>query len=114
MGNNIRNGVAIAIALLLLLVPAIIIRVSYEIALVGACPAIEQLRVDMTHTVVAASEDVLGQATTWNQKIQSYRAYNSRWWGDPFIPDYWDRIPLIKIADAEPDGNKTTLSSQAY
>lgn len=98
MPNIVRNTVAIMIALILLSVPAIIIRVSYEISLVGAGPAIEQLRGDMTRADVAASEDVIGQATAWNQKIRSLQAFNSRWWADPFIPDTWDTIPFLEIS----------------
>ena len=101
MRNAIRNAIAIAIAIFLLSVPAVVVRVSYDIALVGAGPAIEQLRSDMARITGAASEDVMGQATSWNQKIQSLRAYNSRWWGDPFIPDGWNRIAVLPIPRKE-------------
>ena len=98
MPNYIRNIVAIMIALVLLLLPAIIIRVSYEISLVGAGPAIEQLREDMASAEITAAEDMIGQATAWNQRIRSLQAYNSRWWADPFIPDAWDKIPFLAIS----------------
>ena len=102
MRNAVRNTLALAIAVGLLAVPFVIIRVAYEIAFVGAAPEIEQLRSDMADIPGPASEDVVGQATTWNQTIRRMQAYNSRWWGDPFIPDAWDRVSVLPIP-----GNKT-------
>lgn len=98
MGNVIRNLVAIALGIALLAAPLAIVRASYEIAFVGAAPQIEQLRADLDGVSGAASEDVLGQATEWNQRIRRMQAYNSRWWADPFIPDAWDRVRLIDVA----------------
>ncbi|MBN2296563.1 MAG: hypothetical protein JXM70_29310 [Pirellulales bacterium] len=97
MKNYIRNIVAIAIAFVLLCIPMTVIRLSYEIAFVGASPAIEQLRSDLTDIAGIASEDVVGQATAWNQKIRSMQAYNGMWWGDPFIPDQWDSVVELPI-----------------
>ena|GEM_PF-6766617 len=97
MKNAIRNIVAIAIAIVLLCIPIAVIRISYEIAFVGAGPAIEQLRSDIAGISGKASEDVIGQATAWNQTIRSMQAYNDRWWGNPFIPDEWDEVELLPI-----------------
>lgn len=97
MRSNMRNTVAIIIAIVLLSIPLVIIRVSFEIALIGDRPAIEQLRSDMTSINGPASEDVIGQATSWNQKIQTLRAYNTRVWAAPFIPDDWNHINLLPI-----------------
>ena len=97
MREGIRNAVAIAIAVAVLCVPAAVIRVTYEIGWFGASPAIEQLRSDMARIAGPASEDVIGQATSWNQKIRTLQAYNDRWWGDPFIPDDWDSVQLLSI-----------------
>ncbi len=97
MKNRIRNAVALLIAFVLLGVPAFIIRATYEILFVGASPAIEQLRSDMNRIESPISEDVIGQATKWNQKIRIMQAYNKRWWGDPFIPDSWNSVPLLPI-----------------
>jgi len=97
MRDKIRNLVAIAVALGLLCVPAAVIRLSYEIAFVGASPAIEQLRTDIHNLTGKSSEDAIGQATQWNQRIRSMQAYNAQWWGDPFIPDAWDAIAPLPI-----------------
>ncbi len=100
MTNAIRNSVAITIAIVLLCIPMTIIRLSYEVAFVGAGPSIEQLRSDIANIDGPASEDVVGQATAWNQTIRSMQAYNDRWWGDPFIPDEWDRVSVLSIPRA--------------
>ena len=97
MKNIIRNLLAISIAIALLCVPLAVVRLSYEISLVGTVPAIEQLRSDITGIEEPASEDVVGQATAWNQRIRSMQAYNDQWWGDPFIPDQWDSIDQLPI-----------------
>ena len=106
MKNAIRNSVAITIAIVLLCIPMTVIRLSYEVAFVGAGPSIEQLRSDIADIDGPASEDVVGQATVWNQKIRSMQAYNDRWWGDPFIPDEWDRVSVLPI----PRANMTSKS----
>jgi hypothetical protein len=97
MRNAIRNVVALVLAFGVLCVPCAVIRVSYDVAYVGASPEIEQLRSDMIGLSGAASEDVLGQATQWNQRIRRMQAYNARWWGDPFIPDAWDQVAVLPI-----------------
>jgi hypothetical protein len=97
----IRNLLALAIAIGVLSVPFLVVRVSYEIAFVGASPEVEQLRSDMKYVATAASEDVMGQATKWNQTIRRMQAYNAQWWGDPFIPDDWDAVALLPIPDQE-------------
>ena len=74
MRDYVRNAVAVAIAVGLLCVPAGIIRLSNEVALVGASPAIEQLRSDINNISGVSSEDVVGQATKWNQRIRSMQA----------------------------------------
>lgn len=101
MRNAIRNVLALALAIGVLCVPCAVIRVSYDIAFVGASPEIEQLRSDMAGVTGEASEDVLGQATTWNQTIRRMQAYNARWWGDPFIPDDWDDVAVLPIPRAQ-------------
>ncbi len=110
MKNAIRNLVAIAIAIVLLCIPAAVIRLSYEVAFVGAGSAVEQLRSDIGDIDGLACEDVVGQATTWNQTIRSMQAYNDSWWGDPFIPDEWDSVSLLPIprADTTSESLKTT------
>ncbi|MBN1910015.1 MAG: hypothetical protein JW818_09770 [Pirellulales bacterium] len=100
--DTFRNMMAIAVAIGLLCVPALIIRISYEIALVGAVPAIEQLRADINDISGVSSEDAIGQATQWNQRIRTLQAYNAQWWGNPFIPDAWNDIELIPIPKMPP------------
>ncbi len=100
MNNAIRNLIAIVIAIALLCMPAAVIRLSYEVSFVGAGPAVEQLRSDIADIAGVASEDVVGQATSWNQTIRSMQAYNDSWWGDPFIPDEWDSVSPLPIPRA--------------
>ncbi len=106
MNNAIRNLIAIVIAIVLLCMPAAVIRLSYEVSFVGAGPAVEQLRSDIADIAGVASEDVVGQATSWNQTIRSMQAYNDSWWGDPFIPDEWDSVSPLPI----PRANTTSES----
>ncbi|MBN2022750.1 MAG: hypothetical protein JW809_08130 [Pirellulales bacterium] len=104
MRDTMRNLLAVAVAIGLLCVPAAVVRISYDIAFVGAGPAIEQLRSDIGNLSGESSEDVVGQATQWNQRIRSMQAYNAQWWGNPFIPDDWDRVeplPVPKTKRAE-------------
>ena len=103
MRDTMRSLVVFAVMIGLLCVPAAIIRISYKIAFVGAAPAIEQLRSDINNISGMSSEDVVGQATQWNQRIRTMQAYNATWWGAPFIPDEWDSVevlPVPKIASA--------------
>lgn len=97
MRNYVRNSVAIVVGIVLLCVPLIIIRASFEISLIGDMPAIEQLRADMTKITGTALEDAIGQATIWNQKIQTLRAYDDCFWAAPFIPDDWSRVALLPM-----------------
>ncbi len=99
MRNFIRNLLALALAIGLLAVPFFVIRIAYEIAFVGAGPEIEQLRYDMAGISGSASEDVVGQATAWNQTIRRMQAYNAQWWGDPFIPDQWESVSPLPVRD---------------
>lgn len=62
----------------------------------GEVAQIEQLRKDVQKVSASGSEDVIGQATHWNQVIASYQRYN-RTIFDPIIPDGWDSIALIAI-----------------
>ena len=98
MGNVIRNVLAVGITVGLLAVPFAIVRASYEVAFVGAAPEIEQLRSDMAKIPGAAPDEVLGQATEWNQTIRRMQAYNSTWWGDPFIPDAWEGVAPLSVS----------------
>lgn len=64
---------------------------------VSGAEAIKQLRADMQHVSVQRSEDVVGQATDWNQRIRS----NQRWNRVPIvcvlIPNGWDNIEPIPM-----------------
>ena len=64
---------------------------------VGASVQIEQLREDITKVDVQSNEDVMGQATEWNQAIRAWRRYNQVPLVCIFVPNGWDEIELIEI-----------------
>jgi hypothetical protein len=84
-----------AIALITGGAQSIINRLQYQ----GTAAAIESLRQDAAKVCVSQSEDVVGQVTLANQNIAKMRAYNNNPLLDVFIPDGWDRIEPIAIAD---------------
>jgi hypothetical protein len=59
--------------------------------------SIEQLRSDVARVGVAASEDVVGQVTQWNQKIVSAQRWNRVPVLGLLVPDGWDRIKPIEL-----------------
>lgn len=64
----------------------------------GARAEIEALRADLSKLDNrAVGEDVLGQATQWNQRIRGNQAYNKLWWSGWLTPDGWDEIELLPI-----------------
>ena len=101
MRNFIRNILALVIAIGLLAIPFLVIKVGYWISYVGDIEEIQQLHSDMDKLDDPISSDVVGQATAWNQTIRRMQAYNSMWWGDPFVPDEWDDVSLLPIATDE-------------
>jgi len=68
----------------------------------GERAQIESLRVDLARLGnQAIGEDVMGQATEWNQKIRSAQQYNKLWWSGWMVPDGWDEIEPLKIPAAK-------------
>ena len=63
----------------------------------GQQAAIEQLRQDLRGLSPEQSEDAIGQAVIFNQKISAARRYNKNWWSDAFISDQWNGIEMLQI-----------------
>ena len=103
MRDAIRNTLALIIAMAILAIPFLVIRLGFDVALIGTEPEIEQLRADMVGISQGGLTQggnigvALGQVTSLNQRIRRMQAYNNRWWGDPFIPDGWERLEPIPI-----------------
>lgn len=64
---------------------------------VSATAAVEQLRTDIDRVGGVVSEDIAGQATSWNQRIRRAQ----RWNDVPFVgltfPNGWDDIAIIDL-----------------
>jgi len=68
----------------------------------GERASIESLRSDLLKVgSQAIGEDVLGQATQWNQIIREHQAYNRMWWSDLIVPDGWDEIEPLPMPEAK-------------
>lgn len=65
----------------------------------GGIAEIEQLRRDVRRVEAAKSEDVMGQVTKWNQRIVSNQRYNRLWYSALLIPNEWDSVTVIEVAD---------------
>lgn len=64
----------------------------------GERASIESLRSDLLKVGgQAVGEDVLGQATQWNQIIRERQAYNRTWWAGWAIPDGWNEIKPLPM-----------------
>lgn len=68
-----------------------------QVGLHGALAEIEQLREDIRSTRTGNNEDVVGQATQWNQAIKRAQAYNRLWYLDLAVADEWDSVEPIQI-----------------
>ena len=71
--------------------------VAYRMDLPGSLARIEQLRADVQKVGAVSNEDVIGQATKWNQAIRSNQAYNRTWYAALLVPNAWDDVELIEI-----------------
>lgn len=69
----------------------------FELSFPGELAQIEQLREDVGRVDRMSNEDVIGQVTSWNQKIKALRRYRQIWWGRIFIPEEWESVEVIEI-----------------
>jgi hypothetical protein len=76
-------------------------KVTNTIEFRSAEAAIEALRIDLKVLDLSAGEDVIGQATTWNQKIRRWQRQNQMIVLGWTIPDGWDDIDLLPIPRAQ-------------
>lgn len=60
---------------------------------------IEQVRHAVQNTSAMESEDVLGQAVSWNQYIAASRRYNTMPVLQWIVPNRWDSIPYIEMPE---------------
>jgi hypothetical protein len=100
MKNMIRSTVAFTMLLGLLSLPFVAMRIGYTIELIGALEEIDQLRTDMATVSSNSSDYILGQATSWNQRIRAMQAFNRTWWGDLFIHDGWSTVQPLPLSIA--------------
>jgi hypothetical protein len=68
----------------------------------SAVPMIERLRVDSLGIAPAASEDVLGQITAWNQTIATMQRWNRVPALCLFVPNGWDAVEYIPVPKEAP------------
>jgi hypothetical protein len=95
---NACIDVAIVPALVALIIGAVVIPtavVSNWMTYTSAAVEIEQLRTDMQNVSAQRSEDVVGQATGWNQAIMRHRRWNRVPVVCLVIPNGWDHIEPI-------------------
>ena len=76
---------------------AVVLVLSYAVALPGDLSKIEQLRADSAVVDPTQAEDVIGQVTVWNQTIRENQTLNATWWAGWAIPDEWDAVALIPV-----------------
>lgn len=74
-----------------------VIMLVFRLSCPGDIAAIEQLRVDVSRIQEAASHEVLGQVTKWNQTIAMYKRYRGLWWSRLFVPSAWDAVREITV-----------------
>lgn len=71
-----------------------IVRTVHQFEAYSSIQKIESIRADVAKN---SSEDVVGQATQWNQEIKSSKYWNSVPILELMIPDVWDDVDLIEI-----------------
>ena len=67
----------------------------------GHIAAIEQLRKDSLLVDAQSNEDIMGQVTSWNQKIVATQRFNRMPFVCLYIPNVWDDVELIEIGQLE-------------
>jgi hypothetical protein len=87
----------VGVTLIIVVFAYVLIGVIKHSVYPGEVARIEQLRIDVKKAGKARSEDVIGQATEWNQKIRSEQAYNKIWWADLITPDEYENVKIIEI-----------------
>jgi hypothetical protein len=90
-------GFASMALLLIAMLIGVIAFVDNYVTYVASVAQIEQLRVDLANTNIAESEDVVGQATEFNQQISTAQMWNDVLFVQLFIPNGWDAVQPLQV-----------------
>ena len=98
LGRMGSVGFVVAIiAATILVIIAMVNRAEY----ISAEVKIERLRYDMRELDVRQAEDVIGQATAWNQRIVSEQRWNRVPVICLLVPNGWDNIKTLETPRGE-------------
>jgi len=86
-------SVILATVLIMITVYALVNHLTFP----GNLARIEQLRADILNVQIAASEDVAGQVTVWNQRIRENQYWNGQPIFDLLVADGWDDVEIIEL-----------------